>query len=279
MRTNAVMKRTLLTLVLLVPACDKQDKSTTPPDDPGTTAATETEPTSEPAEVEQEPDPPEIDAGSHQYLVGQYDDAIALLGPVFEDLKSRHQSRASGLAAGWLALAHAQLVFEDAEPLYKHALAMSERTADPEVAALAQLAHGAFLLGREDYTAAKQAFEAASRAAPKSLPAAIANILRAETLIGSAYGSGASETIERPQDLETAKQAYAAAAETAQAGIEPDVVMGRVEEGLAAIAKFQGDKENACKHATAAVQHLETAQASDFLIEGPRRIVQDFRCE
>jgi len=276
------MTRLFLSLVLLgsLSACNKQKGAGASPSQTPALGSTDASADPGPSEVEtpQEPVPAGVQQGAHLYMVGQYEEAIGVLEPLWIDLKSREQQLASGLAAGWLALAHAQVVFENAEEPYKHALLMAERTGDPELTVLARVAHGAFLLGQEDFDAAGQALLSATEVTSVTLPSALANILRAEALIGSAFGTGASETLENPQDLESAKQAYDAAAKVAQQGVESDIVMGRVEEGLAAIAKFQRDKDAACKHASASVAHLKAAGASDFLIDGPSRVLQEFRC-
>ncbi len=283
------MKRLALSLALLAPlACGKDKKPTTTPDDStATTGDADTGDTAdsdeakEPIEpdVPQEPDPAEIAEGAHQYLLGHYQEAIDLLDPVYDDLVERKQYRASGLAGGWLALSHAQIVFENGHKPSERALEMADRTQDPEVKAVAQLAHGAMLMGNEDYEAATAAFTNAAKAAPQTVGGAIANILRAEALIGSAFGSSASEKVENPEDLEEAKAAYAAAADVAKAGKETDAIMGRVEEGLAAISRYQGDKPGICTHATASYTHFTKAGVSDFLVEGPRGLATKFKCK
>ena len=106
-----------------------------------------------------------------------------------------------------------------------------------------------------------------------------ANILRAESLIGSAFGSSQSETVENPADLEEAKAAYESARKVAAAGQETDVLLGRVEEGLAAISRYQRDKPAVCTHAAASVDHFKKAGVSDFLIEGPRKLGSDYKCK
>ncbi|MCR9165061.1 MAG: hypothetical protein ACE37F_34685 [Nannocystaceae bacterium] len=281
------MKRLVISLALLAPlACDKDKKPSDVPDADTTGDVTvadtggEDEP-KEPIEpdVPQEPDPAEIAEGAHEYLLGHYQQAIDKLEPVYNDLEERKQYRASGLAGGWLALAHAQIVFESGQEPSKHALEMADRTQDPEVKAVAQLAHGAMLLGNEDYEAAAAAFTNAANAAPESLPGALANILRAESLIGSAFGTSASETVENPADLEEAKKAYAAAAKVANAGKETDALMGRVEEGLAAVSRYQGDKPAVCSHAAASIEHFQKAGVSEFLVDGPRGLADKFGCK
>ena len=283
------MKRLALSLALLAPlACGKDKQPTTNPGDatatpgdasPGDGATAETPKEPVEPDVPQEPDPAEIAEGAHQYLLGHYQQAIDVLGPVYTDLKERKQYRASGLAGGWLALAHAQIVFENGQEPSKHALEMADRTQDPEVKAVAQLAHGAMLLGNEDYTAASAAFTNAAGAAPATVAGALANILRAESLIGSAFGTSASEKVENPEDLEAAKAAYASAADVAKSGKETDALMGRVEEGLAAVSRYQGDKPGICTHAKASYDHFKKAGVSDFLAEGPRGLGDKFGCK
>lgn len=275
------MKRTTLDLpialaaLLAVSACDKTDKATTPPTEDTGETSTDTMDKSAP----QEPDPPVIAEGAHEYLVGHYEKTIELLEPAYQELRDKNQLRASGLAAGWLALAHAQIVFENAEAPSNHAMAMADETNDPEVMAVAKASHGAFLLGNEDYEAAQQAFTDAAKAAPGTLPGAIAQLLRAESLIGEAFGTAASDDVEDPQALEDAKAAYAEAAKVAEAGLETDVIMGRVEEGYAAIAKYQNNKAGICEHALAATKHFQAAGVSDFLAHGAQTYVAEYDCK
>ena len=279
------MKRLALSLALLAPlACGKDKKPTVPPE--GDTAASDAdtsdiEEPKEPQEpdVPQEPDPAEIAQGAHQYLLGHYQEAIDLLEPAYLDLKERKQYRASGLAGGWLALAHAQLVFESGREPTEHALAMADRTQDPEVKAIAQLAHGAMLMGNEDYDAATAAFTRAAATSSKTSAGALANILRAEALIGSAFGSSASDTVENPNDLIEAKNAYDAASDVAKAGTETDALMCRIEEGLAAVSRYQNDKAAVCSHAAASIDHFVKAGVSDFLVEGPRALADKYGCK
>jgi tetratricopeptide (TPR) repeat protein len=279
------MKRIALTfavhlgLFAVLVSCDK-DKTTTAPDgDVASTAGEGGEQKPDLPDVPQEPDPPQIAQGAHQYMMGNYKETVDLLAPVYADLKQRNQYRASGLAGGWLALAHAQAVVEEAEEPSQHALLMAEHTGDAEVTAVAKLAHGAYLMGQEDFAAASTAFEAAANAAPNSLPGALANLLRAESLIGRAFGGGESESVQDPAALETAKAAYAAAEKTAKAGTETDIIMGRVEEGLAAVARYQNDKAGICQHSKASLEHFAKAGASDTLKEGAKQLAVDFKCE
>jgi hypothetical protein len=262
------------TALLTVSACNKDKASPTSPDDVTGPADVADLP-----DVPQEPDPPQIQAGAHEYLMGNFQQAIDMLTPVYEDLKARNQYRASALAGGWLALAHARLVYENGRDPTQHALAMAGKLEDPEVVAIAKLAEGAMLLGNDDYDAAAKVFDEAARAAPQTTAGALANILRAETRIGSAFGNAESNELQNPRELETARAAYEAAAKTAEAGIETSLILGRVEEGLAAVSKYKNDKAGVCKHAHAAIGHYRAGGASEFLIEGPTQLAFSERCD
>lgn len=273
----------LLALLLLAPACGKGKTDTTNPGDAaaasgGDAAAVTDEPQAE-APPPQDPDPAELAQGVHQVLTGHYEEGIAILDPIYTGMREPSQYRASGLAGGWLAVAHAQIVFENAEAPAQHGLEMAGKLQDPEVEAAAKLGRGAFLLAQEDYEAAKQAFEAAAAAAPESAPGIYARLLRAETLIGSAFGSAESTELAKPEDLDTAKQSYEAAAQAAAGvGEEGEILLGRAQEGLAAVAKYQRDKAALCTHALAAVDHYKAAGASSFLLDGPSRLAGDEKC-
>ena len=226
----------------------------------------------------QEPDPPEVAKGRHEVLLGHYQQAVDLLDPVYNDLKEREQYRAGGLAGAWLAVAHAQIVFENAADPAAHALAMAEKTGDAEVASAAKLARGAVLLAEGDFTAAAEAFAASAAAAPKSPEALLALVWDGEALIGSAFGGGS--TIVRPEDLDAAKKAYSQAAEAAVgAGDEKDIIIGRAEEGLAAVADYQGDKASICTHAFASIDHYKAAGAAEFLVHGPSDLAAKYKCK
>ena len=134
------------------------------------------------------PTHPRSPPASRTYLNGEAQKVIDSLQPIYEDLKERKQYRASGLAAGLLALAHAEVVFENAEEPSAHANEMAELTKDPEVISLAKIAHGSYLLEGKDYPAAAEAFGAATAAAPDTVEAALADIFRAKALINTAFG-------------------------------------------------------------------------------------------
>lgn len=279
------MKRTarsLLALLLLASACGKGKTDTTTPTDgtTGTTGGTGAvqDPKAEPPPP-QDPDPAELGQGIHQILTGHYQEGIGILDPIYTGMREPGQMRASGLAGGWLAVAHAQTVFENADAPASYALEMAGKLQDPEVEATAKVGRGAFLLAQEDYEAAKQALEAAAAAAPGSTPGALAHLLLAESLIGSAFGSASNTQLEKPEDLDAAKQSYEAALAAAEkAGNDRDILLGRAKEGLAAIAKYKSDKPGICDNALAAVEHYKAAGASEFLLDGPSQLASDGKC-
>ncbi|MCH9687984.1 MAG: hypothetical protein K0V04_41525 [Deltaproteobacteria bacterium] len=278
----------LLALLLLsLPSCGKKTPTTTPPDGgDGTTTdggnadvVTSDDPPAEPPPP-QDPDPAELGPAIHQVLTGHYDDAIAALEPIYSGMREPGQERASGMAGGWIAVAHAQVVFENAEAPAAHALEMAGKLQDPEVDAVSRLGRGAFLLAQEDYAAAKEAFEGAAAAAPGTAPSVYAQLLLAETLIGTAFGSASNTQVEKPEDLDAAKAAYEGAVQGADSAKgERDILMGRAKEGLAAIAKYQRDTKALCDNAFAALDHYQAAKASTFLLDGPSRLASDAKCE
>lgn len=280
------MKRTLpslLALLLLAPACGKDKTDTTPPTD-GSLVTTDGNPTTDEPQAEppppQDPDPSELAPGIRQVLAGNYEEGVGLLEPIYTGMREPSQYRASGLAGGWLAVAHAQVVFENAEAPAKYGLEMAGKLQDPEVEAAAKMGHGAYLLAQEDYEAAKQALEAAAAAAPDSAPGVFAHLLYGEALIGTAFGSASNTQLEKPEDLDAAKKSYEAAVASAKsAGPDSELLLGRAKEGLAAIAKYQRDKEALCANAFASADHYKAGGASAFLLDGPTRMANDEKCK
>lgn len=271
----------LIALVLLASACGKKTEPTTPPTGTTSTASdtgTTDEPKPEPPPP-QDPDPAELAQGVHKVLTGHYEEGVAILEPIYSGMREPSQWRASALAGAWLAVAHSQTVFENADAPSQYALEHAGKLQDPEVEAAANAGRGAFLLAQEDYEAAKQALGAASAAAPSSTAGVLAHLLLAETLIGTAFGSASNTQIEKPEDLDAAKKSYEDAMAAAEGvGPERDALLGRAKEGLAAIAKYKSDKPAICTHALAAVDHYKAAGASEFLLDGPTQLAIDGKC-
>ncbi len=270
--------RTLaLVAVLGTYACDKKPEPTVDPDTATDTAADEPPAVAIDASVPQEPDPAELGQGAQLYLMGQYGDAIALLQPIYADLKTREQYRASALAAAWLALSHAKEVFENGKEPAEWAVSMAASTKDPEVAAAAGLAMGAYLIGNEEYDAALTSLEPAA-AAKDPRTAALGHQLRAEAFIGAAFGGGHSESVQHPEKFEQAKDEYEAAGAAAKGDTLADLLTGRIEEGYAALSDYRKDKAGVCPHAIASLQAYARAGATR-LLEGPAAQARASKCE
>ena len=265
----------LLVASLALTACEKKPKPTVEPDDVTTTPDV-VKPVELDQSVPQEPDPPELAVAKQQYLMGEYEELVTQLQPIYADLKTREQYRASALAGAWLALAHAKGVFESGKEPAEWAASMAASTEDSDVDAAAGLAMGAYQIGSEDYELALTSLGAATAATDGSA-ATLAHLLRAEALIGAAFGSGDSETVQHPEKFDEAKIAYDAAAGPAKGQPSEDLLMGRVEEGLAAISDYRKDKAGACPHVTAALGAFVRAGARR-LLEGPAELARRNKC-
>lgn len=265
----------LLALALGVVACD--NKKLPPPDPPGDDGKSEDPP---PVEIDQsipqEPDPPEIAAAFDRYLKGEYTQVIESLTPMFADLRTREQYRASALAGTWLALAHAESVFENGKEPSAWAESMAQSTEDPEVDAAAGLAMGVYLTGAEEFD---RALEYLAVTAASGVPhlAALGEIARAEAFIGAAFGGSDSETVQHPEKFDDAASAYTSATTKARGTPVEDLLIGRIEEGFAALADYRKVKAEVCPHALAALAAFSKAGATAML-EGPLEIARGAKC-
>jgi hypothetical protein len=264
----------LLIAALALAACVKKPKPTvepTPTEDP-----TPVEPVVIDDSVPQEPDPVQIAEGAQRYLMGEYAATIELLQPIYADLKERKQYRASALAGTWLALSHAKEVFENGKEPAEWARAMSQSTADPEVVGAAALAMGAYLIGNEEFDAALASLAAAAES-PDAATGSLGHVLKAEALIGAAFGGGEVDSVQHPEKFDEAKLEYDAAATRAKGHASEDLLIGRIEEGHAALADYRKDKPGVCPHATAALSAFMRAGAKR-LLEGPAKLARDNKC-
>jgi hypothetical protein len=265
----------VLCLLIATIGCEKKDGETTPPDDG--LGTTDTGPKVQlDNSVPQEPDPPEIAQAEQQYLMGEYAIAIEKLQPVYTDLKKRNQYRASALAGTWLALAHAELVFENGKEPAEWAAQMAQGTDDPDVDAAAKLAMGAYLIGNEEFDKAATELDGAATAKAQDL-LVMAQLLRAEALIGAAFGGGEEDSMKDPAKLEAAKLAYDAAATASKGHFAEPLVRGRIEEGYAALADYKKQKEEVCAHAGAAFEAFKN-QGATRLLEGPAKLATANKC-
>ncbi len=259
---------TALACVSAVLACNKDKPQSTQA--PNTLAPPAYTPT-----VPQEPDPPQLTAAGRDYLAGHYERIIEQLNPLWNDLRNREQDRASGLTAGWLALAHAQVVFEDALAPAQYAREMATKTNDPEVLAMAALAEAAYAIGNQDYDAAVTALAPITAQFKRTDLSAAATIAHAEALIGRAYGDPESLDLRHPEDLTAARALY----ETLLVNADRPVLVGRANEGLAALAKYRGQRDVICRHVEAAAQAYAEGQAATFLMDGPRHLASENDCK
>ena len=267
------MKHWLLLIMAATATVWSGCKSKSPTEPP----PSEAEVTEAPAPLE--PPPPQVLAGRTRYLLGYYGESATMLQPVVDELRQGEEERASGLAAGWLALALARDVVENAESPAAYAMEVAGRNQSPDLVTVAKMAHGAYLLGLDDIPAAVASFEAATAGlTPPTADTAFAHILLAEALIARAFGGAESSEIKHPQDLVAAKRSYEKAAEIAHDSGDRVILLGRVEEGMAAISKYMGQTEAICGHARAALDHYESAGAADYLKEGPRLLSRDAQC-
>jgi hypothetical protein len=98
-----------------------------------------------------------------------------------------------------------------------------------------------------------------------------------EAYIGRAFGNGDGK-VENPTDLEEARKAYDAGLAIATGAASADLLLGRLHEGLAAVAKYQGKSADVCPHAKAAAEHYAKGGATPYLQEGPKALADEARC-
>ncbi len=224
------------------------------------------------------PPPPEVAEAARLYFLGMYADAAKLIQPKYDELKAKDEARNSGLAGGWLALALARDVVENAKAPAEHAVAMSAKTGDTQLRAVAKLAMGAYQLGVDEFDAASASFDEAAKLAPDGWEAALAHLLRAETSLGRAFGGGDNTEIQNPAQLDKAKSDYQAAKTIASKLASATIVQARAAEGLAAVAKYKHDKAGLCSFADEAAKLYEQSGASDYLKQGPRELIDSAQC-
>jgi hypothetical protein len=260
-------------LLLALAACPK-DGGTASPSDGATPAPKQL---IDPG-VPQEPDPASIAEAKLLYLQGDYARIGPLLGTVWTDLRDRSQIRAGGLAAAWLALGLARDVAENAAEPAAFAAQMAAGSDDPELGVVAAAAGAAQASGVEDFAGAIAKLQPAlALAAAPADARALAQAILGEAYIGRAFGKGDGK-VENPADLEEARKAYDAGLALATGAASADLLLGRLHEGLAAVAKYQGKSADVCPHAKAAAEHYAKGGATPYLQEGPKALADEARC-
>jgi hypothetical protein len=261
-----------LTALAFAPSCKKEE--TTKPDDV-TSNDTGTEP--EPEEDEgklppQDPDPPELAALYDRFLKGDYEAVATEAETLRVDLTADTQIRAYALASSIRALAAMQNVAEDGRSPSEEAVANADKVADPEAQQLAHIAHGAYLVRVQDAATGQAEIEAAV-----SLPgpyAAFGQLMLAEAHLNQAFSAEDDDTIQNPAKLDDANTAYQAALAAGS-----DIIKAHAYEGLAAIAKYKGEKEEICMHAQEAENMFVAAGATDYLREVPQMLAGEAKCK
>lgn len=279
------MKRTLLclTAIALLGAC--KEKPTNPPDGDGKTGDTgKTDGTTggdKPVEtgVKQEPDPPAIAEMRTQYILGNYAKVKETLTPLLADLKTREQLRASGLTAGWLALAVVDPVAEDAKEPAEHAVAMAEKTGDKEVQVVAKMALGAYQLGTEDYPNAATSFEEAYKLQSDGPNAALALVLYGNAKITLAFGGEEKDQITNPGELDLAASTFTKAQRQAASQPGNEMVAALAYEGLASAANYKRNFPEACKALDEALKIYTAQSAGQPLMDRAQAIGDAANCK
>jgi hypothetical protein len=281
--THASLRRPSLMLVLTAfalaaPGC-KDTKETTNPDEVTTkTPEPEPEPEPEPTALPpQDPDPAELATLYDRYLKGDYAAVASEAGALRDSLTADTQVRAHAMASAIMALAAAEELPEDGKDAAEQAVADSDRLDDPEVQQLAHIAHGVYLVRVQDPTAGQaELVEAVNFAGPFG---ALAQLMLAEAHLNQAFGVGDEDMkIKNPGKLDEARTAYQAALDAAQdAGSQ--LLMAHAHEGLAAVAKYKGEKQEVCDHAQQAEDIYVAAGATDYVREVPSLLASEGKCK
>lgn len=264
---------TLLLTLGFAPGCKKPEE-TAKPDEATTNTDSVEEPEEEPAALPpQDPDPAEIATLYDRYLKGDYEAVASEAESLRGGLTADTQVRAHALASAIRALAAIENVPEDGQAAAEEAVANGDRLADPEVQQLALIAHGAYLVRVQD--AANGQAELEKAVALTGPYAALGQLMLAEAHLNQAFGIGEDEDkIQNPAKLDDARMAYEVAL-----GSGSDILAAHAHEGLAAIAKYKGDKAEICTHAQEAENMFVAAGATDYVREVPQLLASDGKCK
>lgn len=266
---------TLLTLaaIAFAPACKKEP--TQNPDDVTDTGEPEPEPEPEgpPPLPAQDPDPAEIATLYARYLQGDYEAVATEANTLAAAQTADTQLRAKALASSIAALASAETVPENGKAAAEQAIVDGDRLADVEVQQLAHIAHGTALVRTGDAAGGQTELEAA--VALTGPYVALGHLMLAEAHLNQAFGQGEEEDqIKDPARLDTARTEY----EAALTATEP-IMQGHAHEGLAAIAKYKGEKDLICTHAQEAENLYAANGASAGIREVPGILAKDGKCK
>lgn len=264
---------TLSLALAFVPGC-KKDSETQNPDSAvvDDAPADTTPPEAQAALPEQDPDPAEIAALYARYLKGDYEVVVAEAEELRAGLTADTQVRAHALASAIQALAAIEGVPENGQEAAEQALASGERLADPEVLELAHIAHGAYLV--RVHEAAKGQVELEAAVALGGPKVALAHLMLAEAHLNQAFGTGDQDMkIVDASKFDDARSSYESALAAGDG-----LLQASAHEGLAAIAKYKGEKAAVCEHAQQADTLYSAGGATDYIREVPSLLAKDARC-
>lgn len=273
----------LVSALCLQSGCKKKQNKETQHPDPVSDAATPGEDTaakepSEPGEQEAEivqiPDPASIQEAANYYWKGNYEELVAKLEQELGGWDAPNQKRAAGLAHGWIALAHAEQLPENAQTHVDQARELNQDLQDADVEALAQIAAALSLVAMSDAQQAQEQLLALSDPQDDQL-ARLTHIAKAKTAINLAFDE--RERLAHPEKLDDAERSYRLVRPNKDP--QENSVMGHVHEGMAAIAKFKGKIKIMCEQAQKAKQAYQDGGASDLLQSGPSRMMEAGRCK
>lgn len=278
---NTKLPITILALaaLALTPAC-KQDAPPRQPDEVGAEGG-DADADADAAKVEeakpalppQDPDPPEIAALYERYLQGDYEAVVVEADELRAGLGADTQVRAHALASAIAALAAVEGVPEDGQEPAEQAVADGEQLEDPEIRQLGHIAHAIYLVRVHEAAAGQAELEAALELGGPYEH--LNQLMLAEAHLNQAFGVGDADTqIKHPERLDDAKEHYEAVLE----GASP-ILQGQAHEGLAAIAKYKGDKDEVCAHAQEAETLYAASGASDYIREVPSLLAKGARCK
>ena len=221
-----------------------------------------------PKKVPQQPDPEEIAQARDLYLAGNYAQVGELLSGKAEGWEGDDRQRARALANAWLALAAVEEVPENAKRTAEAAETEARAVDDMEARQLANLAKASYLIGISDHPTACKVLERSVELSDSYL--GLLHVIQGQCLINLAFEG---EAIAHPEKLVAAQAEFEKARSDGSSAI-----VGRALEGLAAVAKYQGKRDQICPLVLEAKSSYEAASASEYLLEGPTRLAEESNC-
>jgi hypothetical protein len=153
-------------------------------------------------------------------------------------------------------------------------VASGDRLEDPEVQQLAHIAHAAYLIGVQDPAGAQAELEGV--VGNEGAYGMFGRLVLAEAHLNQAFGVGDKDMqVVAPEKLEDAKAQYQAVADNG----DSDLLKAHAHEGLAAVADYLGNKDEACSHAQEADKLYAAGGASDGVREVPSLLAKKARCK